>query len=94
MSAYPTRDDVTELPSFDFLAQPWAPSARCAETDPEAFHPAKGRSSRQAKAVCARCPVRHACLDWAMATDQRWGIWGALSTRERDRLKWAGKVAV
>lgn len=89
MSAYPTRDDASELASFAFVAQPWADRAVCAQADPEAWFPAKGRANRYAKAVCAHCPVRQRCLDWAMATDQRFGVWGGLSTRERDRMKWA-----
>jgi hypothetical protein len=60
--------------------------AAAAEADPEIFFPVKGGSDREAKRVCRRCEVREECLEYALATDQRSGIWGAHGTRERDRL--------
>ncbi len=65
----------------------WQEQALCAQTDPEAFFPEKGGSTREAKRVCARCPVRQQCLEYAVAHDERFGIWGGLSERERRRLK-------
>ena len=68
-------------------AQSWQEQALCAETDPEAFFPEKGGSTREAKKVCLTCEVRSECLDYALAKDERFGIWGGLSERERRRLK-------
>ena len=65
----------------------WQVDALCAQTDPEAFFPEKGGSTRDAKKVCGACPVRQECLDYAMANDERFGIWGGLSERERRRLR-------
>jgi WhiB family transcriptional regulator, redox-sensing transcriptional regulator len=65
----------------------WKDQALCAETDPEAFFPEKGGSTREAKKVCASCDVRAECLDFALGNDERFGIWGGLSERERRRLK-------
>jgi WhiB family redox-sensing transcriptional regulator len=65
----------------------WGDFALCAETDPEAFFPEKGGSTRNAKMVCARCPVRRDCLETALDRDERFGIWGGLSERERRRLR-------
>jgi WhiB family redox-sensing transcriptional regulator len=65
----------------------WRDEALCARTDPEAFFPGKGASPRMARQVCGRCPVRDACLEFALATDQRYGIWGGRSARERRGLK-------
>jgi len=65
----------------------WHDQALCAETDPEAFFPEKGGSTRDAKKVCVRCEVRVECLEYALAKDERFGIWGGLSERERRRLK-------
>ena len=63
-------------------------SARlCAQTDPEAFFPEKGGSTREAKRICLGCEVRDGCLEYALAHDERFGIWGGLSERERRRLK-------
>jgi WhiB family redox-sensing transcriptional regulator len=65
----------------------WQENALCAQTDPEAFFPEKGGSTREAKRICQGCEVRDACLDYALANDERFGIWGGLSERERRRLK-------
>ncbi|WP_288815155.1 WhiB family transcriptional regulator, partial [uncultured Varibaculum sp.] len=61
--------------------------ALCAQTDPEAFFPEKGGSTREAKAVCELCEVRDECLSYALENDERFGIWGGLSERERRRLR-------
>ena len=68
-------------------AEAWRLDALCAETDPEAFFPEKGGSTRDAKRVCAGCAVRIECLQYALAGDERFGIWGGLSERERRRLR-------
>lgn len=65
----------------------WKDRALCAETDPEAFFPEKGGSTREAKRVCSVCDVRAECLEAALSNDERFGIWGGLSERERRRLK-------
>jgi WhiB family transcriptional regulator, redox-sensing transcriptional regulator len=65
----------------------WRLDALCAETDPEAFFPEKGGSTREAKRVCTGCDVRAECLEFALANDERFGIWGGLSERERRRLR-------
>jgi len=65
----------------------WQERALCAQTDPEAFFPEKGGSTREAKRVCSSCEVRVECLEYALMNDERFGIWGGLSERERRRLK-------
>jgi WhiB family redox-sensing transcriptional regulator len=65
----------------------WQERALCAQTDPEAFFPEKGGSTREAKKICTGCEVRDECLEYALAHDERFGIWGGLSERERRRLK-------
>ena len=65
----------------------WHERALCAQTDPEAFFPEKGGSTREAKKICTGCEVRNECLSYALANDERFGIWGGLSERERRRLK-------
>ena len=67
--------------------QDWHGRALCAQTDPEAFFPEKGGSTRDAKKICTGCEVRSECLSYALAHDERFGIWGGLSERERRRLK-------
>jgi len=65
----------------------WQESALCAQTDPEVFFPEKGGSTREAKRVCAKCDVRGECLEYAVLHDERFGIWGGMSERDRRRLR-------
>jgi WhiB family redox-sensing transcriptional regulator len=83
LSLVPTRVD-SEADSVD---DQWQEKALCAQTDPEAFFPEKGGSTREAKRICLGCEVKDECLDYALAHDERFGIWGGLSERERRRLK-------
>ncbi|GAA5150680.1 hypothetical protein GCM10023321_16440 [Pseudonocardia eucalypti] len=87
-------DSWSTLEAFDALetlgedeAPEWQDRALCAETDPEAFFPEKGGSTREAKRICSGCEVRSECLEYALANDERFGIWGGLSERERRKLK-------
>lgn len=94
-------NDLTPLPVDDTAVSPlslllgaaedgelsWQDQALCAQTDPEAFFPEKGGSTREAKRVCESCEVRSECLEYALANDERFGIWGGMSERERRRLK-------
>ena len=70
---------------FDHI--PWMIDAKCLDADPEAFFPEKGGSTREAKRICGACDVREKCLEYALANDERFGIWGGMSERERRRLK-------
>lgn len=75
-----------DMPSFD--EDPgWRDKALCAQTDPELFFPEKGGSTRESKRVCMGCSVKDECLEYALANDERFGVWGGLSERERRRLK-------
>ncbi|MGH8921626.1 MAG: WhiB family transcriptional regulator [Actinomycetes bacterium] len=84
----PTPDDPVLLALFaEPEQQEWQERALCAQTDPEAFFPEKGGSTREAKRICLGCEVRAECLEYALSHDERFGIWGGLSERERRRLK-------
>ncbi len=72
---------------FDEVEEQWQERALCAQTDPEAFFPEKGGSTREAKRICQGCEVKAECLEYALHNDERFGIWGGLSERERRRLK-------
>jgi WhiB family redox-sensing transcriptional regulator len=103
-AAEPTWSEWDE-PATDSWSEPWksAPaesdeswrlSALCGETDPEAFFPEKGGSTRDAKRVCTGCDVRAECLEFALNNDERFGIWGGLSERERRRLRMQRRDAI
>jgi WhiB family redox-sensing transcriptional regulator len=81
--------DPTRMTLADILGihiPDWFAEGLCAQTDPEAFYPEKGGSTREAKRVCLGCPVRNDCLQWALDRQERFGIWGGLSERERRQV--------
>jgi WhiB family redox-sensing transcriptional regulator len=66
----------------------WQDAASCATADPEAWFPEPGgHDGEMAKAVCRSCPVKRECLEYAMARNEQWGVWGGLSELERRTLK-------
>ena len=75
------------IPTMGAEDAEWHDRALCAQTDPEAFFPEKGGSTREAKKICTGCDVRAECLSYALSNDERFGIWGGLSERERRKLK-------
>ncbi len=77
-----TMTDVLTAPDFS-----WRENALCAQAGPEFFFPAPGSSTREAKQLCGACEGRVACLEYALAHDERFGVWGGLSEKERVRLK-------
>jgi WhiB family redox-sensing transcriptional regulator len=79
----------------DWSPTPWLSQARCANEDPDLFFPVGSTGPfleqiRRAKAICWLCPVKDECLEWALATDQRAGIWGGLTEEERRDLRRPG----
>jgi WhiB family transcriptional regulator, redox-sensing transcriptional regulator len=72
---------------MDIESLPWADQARCLQAEPDTFFPEKGGSTREAKRICQQCEVRQDCLEYALENDERFGIWGGLSERERRKLK-------
>ena len=88
----PVRLGVPGTPSSRILEDDdnplaWQADALCAQTDPESFFPEKGGSTRDAKKICTSCEVRSECLEYALSNDERFGIWGGLSERERRKLR-------
>jgi WhiB family redox-sensing transcriptional regulator len=64
----------------------WQDRARCAETDPDAFFPEHGESTREAEKVCAGCEVRAECLEFALDNNEAFGVWGGVPEHERHQL--------
>lgn len=83
----PVNLGISGLRGDDDGALAWQADALCAQTDPEAFFPEKGGSTREAKKICQQCEVSAQCLEYALQNDERFGIWGGLSERERRRLR-------
>jgi WhiB family redox-sensing transcriptional regulator len=70
----------------------WWSLAACQHVNPDLFFPISAAGPAQAqiagaKAVCARCPVRHDCLRYALAAGPVQGVWGGTSEEERRLLR-------
>ncbi len=66
--------------------QHWRQYARCLGADPNLFHPQPDDPADKAKAICAICPVREPCLEYAITAREKQGVWGGLTEKERRRL--------
>jgi WhiB family redox-sensing transcriptional regulator len=69
------------------FAARWRELAACRGADLEVFFPGRGESAGPARQVCAACPVRQPCLDYAITNRITHGIWGGLTERERRGLQ-------
>ncbi|MEU5884767.1 WhiB family transcriptional regulator [Spirillospora sp. NPDC047279] len=77
-----------------FARESWVRYAQCQSVDPELFFPIGPDELEAAKAFCRRCHVHGACLEFALRTGQRHGVWGGLDEDERRRLRRrVGRVA-
>jgi WhiB family transcriptional regulator, redox-sensing transcriptional regulator len=65
----------------------WQDHANCLGLDADLFFPERGESCAEAKAVCAGCSVRRECLEYALANNEQFGIWGGTSYRERRAIR-------
>jgi WhiB family redox-sensing transcriptional regulator len=68
----------------------WQTQALCAQTGADFFFPEPGSSVREAKRICGMCEMRPACLEYALSHDERFGVWGGLSEKERLELRRLG----
>jgi WhiB family redox-sensing transcriptional regulator len=78
--------------SLKFQRREWQSRSACMSADPDLFFPvsAAGPSAVQAgkaKAICARCPVRQECTDFALDHREVQGIWGGTTEAERKKLR-------
>lgn len=65
----------------------WRAYANCLRVDPDLFYPERGASTKEAKMVCKFCVVREECLEYALEKNDKFGIWGGASERERRRMR-------
>ncbi|HSS08565.1 MAG TPA: WhiB family transcriptional regulator [Acidimicrobiales bacterium] len=64
----------------------WRQRAACRGVEPDIFYPVSDEDAYEAKAICFVCPVREACLEYALANRERDGVWGGATERERRRM--------
>jgi WhiB family redox-sensing transcriptional regulator len=85
VTARPPRHRSLAAPAR--FAARWRELAACRGADLEVFFPGRGESAGPARQVCAGCPVRQPCLDYAITNRIVHGIWGGLTERERRTLQ-------
>ncbi len=64
----------------------WMARGLCANQPPETFFPSDGVGVEVAKRICAMCPVKEPCLEYALANRIDHGVWGGCSERQRRRI--------
>ena len=75
-----------------FAAAGWRAAGACVSADPDLFFPVSGTGKGAAQAaracqICAGCPVRRQCLEFALETGEMEGIWGGTTPDERIRAR-------
>ena len=65
----------------------WTDQAACRGTDTEIFFPANADEEAEALSICATCPVRAQCLDYAIRNRETYGIWGGTTPEQRRRIR-------
>ena len=86
-------DTTTAIPPITPADLAWQEEALCAQTGADFFFPEPGSSVREAKRICGLCPIRSACLDYALDHDERFGVWGGLSEKERLEIRRTARQA-
>ena len=74
------------------LALPLLPGALCKGADPGVRFPSVNgwpavKAVGRAKAVCATCPARVGCLEWALEAGETEGVWGGTTPEERAAIR-------
>jgi WhiB family transcriptional regulator, redox-sensing transcriptional regulator len=64
----------------------WMVDARCRDMDPDIFFPSDGLGVESAQKICAECPVKNECLEYALEHHVDHGVWGGVSERGRRRI--------
>ncbi len=87
-----SQDVLTALALAAADPNQWQHLGRCRETDPDMFYPEGSGGggplhSKDAKRICKACPVMMQCRQWALDTDEEYGIWGGLSEAERKKIR-------
>lgn len=68
------------------MEKSWMAAAKCRNMRPEVFFPSDGMGVEVARAICADCPVKSPCLEYALENRVDHGVWGGTSERERRRI--------
>jgi WhiB family redox-sensing transcriptional regulator len=77
-------DDVARILEVPISEErPWVVFGACRHVDPDLFFSTDPGETEHALSICASCPVRVECLDYALEAGERFGIWGGLTEKRR-----------
>lgn len=65
----------------------WMDLGSCVGEDQDLWFPTEKSNAKTAKQICAACPVRLECLEYAVSANERYGVWGGLSYKERQAIR-------
>ena len=70
------------------MGQNWRAIGLCRGSDTLVFYPPSDDDSlaEEAKTICSMCAVRKPCLEFALTSREKHGVWGGLTERERRRV--------
>ena len=71
---------------MDEVELEWMQAGSCRNYPPAAFFPSDGVGVDAARKICAECPVKAECLEYALVNRIDHGVWGGCSERERRRI--------
>lgn len=71
----------------------WMAEGNCRTHPPATFFPSDGVGVEVARRICVDCPVKEACLEYALLNGIDHGVWGGASERERRRIARRRRVA-
>lgn len=78
---------------LDGMESNWMAAGNCAEKPPSLFFPSDGVGVEIAKKICATCPAKEPCLEYALSNRIDHGVWGGTSERQRRRILKARRAA-
>lgn len=76
------------MESIQYDTEQWRQFAACGDMNVADFFPEEGANvTLEIKIVCRGCPVRNECLDFAIRTKQKYGVWGGYNEQDRRRTR-------
>ncbi len=83
------RDGRVSLPDEE---EQWQRYGSCWGSFDSSFFP-DTYGGKRAVAICERCPVEEVCLDYAIVTNQKHGVWGGKTRSQRLKIRYRERDA-
>ena len=88
----PSTELIKQLLKMQFSDRSWLLDARCRVDESESFFVSRNGNKEPAKSICNKCISKEDCLEFALATNEPFGIWGGMTRAERIRIKNKQKI--